>query len=241
MSGGGSYGAFEAGALYGFLHSDKGKNFAWDVVTGVSAGSINTAAVSLWAIGDEMNMVEFLSDTWASIWTEEVFVNWFPDGIVTGVLKHSALFDTAPAFKTLARIVKPFDAKMLRRLVVTCVDVNTGATIRFNETVSDIVKAIMSSSSIPFIFPTTNWKDYDGQELVCSDGGVSYGVNIPDAINRCREIADDDSEITLDVVMCSSAGSLGDFNVSKSTVDNFMRYREIKSYYSGVADLYYFK
>ena len=66
MSGGGSKGAFEAGALYGLIMNDPDKTkYEYDVVTGVSAGSINTGAVSLFKKGDEVNMVQFLSDTWA--------------------------------------------------------------------------------------------------------------------------------------------------------------------------------
>ena len=43
MSGGGSKGSYEAGVLYGLVNNDPDKTkYAYDVVTGVSAGSINT-------------------------------------------------------------------------------------------------------------------------------------------------------------------------------------------------------
>ena len=58
MSGGGSKGSYEAGVLYGLVNNDPDKSkYAYDVVTGVSAGSINSIAVSLFAPGDETNMV----------------------------------------------------------------------------------------------------------------------------------------------------------------------------------------
>ena len=57
LSGGGSKGSYEAGVLYGLVNNDPDKTkYAYDVVTGVSAGSINTVAVSLFAPGDETNM-----------------------------------------------------------------------------------------------------------------------------------------------------------------------------------------
>jgi len=57
MSGGGSKGSYEAGVLYGLVNNDPDKSkYAYDVVTGVSAGSINSIAVSLFAPGDETNM-----------------------------------------------------------------------------------------------------------------------------------------------------------------------------------------
>jgi len=48
LSGGGAKGAYEAGALWGLVmgESDTSK-FAYDVVTGVSAGAINTGAISV--------------------------------------------------------------------------------------------------------------------------------------------------------------------------------------------------
>ena len=67
MSGGGSEGAYEAGGLWGLYYNtpeDMRDKFAYDVVTGVSAGSINTACVSLFAPGDEDNMLQYMSKTW---------------------------------------------------------------------------------------------------------------------------------------------------------------------------------
>ena len=69
LSGGANYGAWEAGIMWGLTHYGDPKDFAWDVVTGVSAGAINTAAISMFAVGDEVKMTEFLSDTWASATT----------------------------------------------------------------------------------------------------------------------------------------------------------------------------
>ena len=57
-------GAWEAGVLYGLTHYGNPTDFAWDVVTGVSAGAINTCAVSVFATGDEVAMSEFLSWNW---------------------------------------------------------------------------------------------------------------------------------------------------------------------------------
>jgi predicted acylesterase/phospholipase RssA len=65
MSGGGSFGAYEAGVLYGLVKNAKDKSdFAWDVMSGVSAGSINSLAGGLWAPGTEDEMVDWLSMVW---------------------------------------------------------------------------------------------------------------------------------------------------------------------------------
>ena len=53
MSGGGVNGAWEAGVIYGLTHYGDPNEFQWDVVSGVSAGCINAAAVAVWEKGKE--------------------------------------------------------------------------------------------------------------------------------------------------------------------------------------------
>ena len=50
MSGGGSRGAFEAGVHYGMYHGHEnvGSTFDYDVITGVSAGAINTMGLAVY-------------------------------------------------------------------------------------------------------------------------------------------------------------------------------------------------
>jgi len=56
MSGGGSRGSYEAGALWGMYYAAEDKSiFEYDVVTGVSAGAINAFAYALFEKGDEVN------------------------------------------------------------------------------------------------------------------------------------------------------------------------------------------
>lgn len=64
LSGGANYGAWEAGVLWGLLHYGNPEDYAWNVVTGVSAGAINTGATAVFATGDELAMTEMISDTW---------------------------------------------------------------------------------------------------------------------------------------------------------------------------------
>ena len=63
-AGGANNGAWEAGVLWGLVHYGNPSDFTWNVVTGVSAGAINTGAVVVFAPGDEVAMTEFLSLSW---------------------------------------------------------------------------------------------------------------------------------------------------------------------------------
>ena len=51
LSGGGNNGSWEAGVMYGLVNNGNPADFEWDVISGVSAGSINTLAVAGWPIG----------------------------------------------------------------------------------------------------------------------------------------------------------------------------------------------
>ena len=77
MSGGGTLGSYEAGALWGMYYAAEDKSqFEWDVVTGVSAGSINLAGVSVYPKGQEEAMVKDLSDRWSSLTQDNLFTQW---------------------------------------------------------------------------------------------------------------------------------------------------------------------
>ena len=73
LSGGGSNGAWEVGVMWGLLHYGSPEDFEWDWITGVSAGSINTAAMSGWAIGDEKLTTEWLSYTFTQLTTQQIW------------------------------------------------------------------------------------------------------------------------------------------------------------------------
>ena len=64
LSGGANYGAWEAGIIWGLTHYGDPKDYTWDIITGVSAGGINTAATAGFDVGDEVAMAEYLSTLW---------------------------------------------------------------------------------------------------------------------------------------------------------------------------------
>lgn len=104
-----------------------------------------------------MTMVEWLSDKWGSLTTPQVYVEWKPLGIVTGLVDKAGIFDTTPLYNLLKGFISERGGQLKRMFEVACVDVNDAAYTTFNETVSDPAKASLSSSSIPTIFPPQHW------------------------------------------------------------------------------------
>jgi predicted acylesterase/phospholipase RssA len=100
MSGGGSNGAWEIGVIWGLLHSGNPTDFEWDYLTGISAGSINTAGLVGWAVGDELNATEWLSNTFNDIHDSDIWTK-YPEGLAKSVLGRPSLLDDAPALEFL--------------------------------------------------------------------------------------------------------------------------------------------
>ena len=73
LSGGGSNGAWEMGVLWGFTHYGNPTDFAYDVVTGISAGSINAVQMMGYPLGEEVAMSEAGADLWNNLKTSDVW------------------------------------------------------------------------------------------------------------------------------------------------------------------------
>ena len=64
LSGGGNNGSWEVGVFWGMVNYGDAEDFKFDVMTGVSAGAINTGVMSGWEIGTEKELADWGSDLW---------------------------------------------------------------------------------------------------------------------------------------------------------------------------------
>ena len=76
MSGGGDKAAYEAGVLRGLLEALPASETQWNVVTGISAGSTLTAAMSVFAVGDESSAVDLIYSIIDSLNQTTIFKQW---------------------------------------------------------------------------------------------------------------------------------------------------------------------
>lgn len=99
-----------------------------------------------------------------------------------------------------------------------------------NTAYKDLPKASFASASIPGAFPPFNW---DGVGIFM-DGGTVNNVNIQSAIDQCKEIVDDESKITVDVLICADvAGEVVDEKHVGKTIANVLRDRKIHKAFNG--------
>ena len=125
LSGGANYGSWEAGVMWGLTHYGNPEDFKWDVITGVSAGAINTCATVVFDVGDEVKMTEFLSDTWAGCATNEIWKYW-PGGLAHAIFGEAGIIDDSPALGFINNVIKPFGKLSDRRFTMAAVNVDTG-------------------------------------------------------------------------------------------------------------------
>lgn len=228
LSGGGSNGSWEAGVLWGLTHYGDANDFAYDWISGISAGAINTACLSGWAKGDEKRASEYLSYTWTTLTNKDIWAYW-DVGPVRSLWESPSLLNDEPAVEFItAQTTKPyFEGGFKRDFSIGTVNISTGEeTIygRDNITVDDLPYVAMASGSIPVVFQPRLFRDN-----YYMDGGTLINVNIPSAINGCLSKGFREDQIILDTVMCSDHQFPTD-TVGK-TKHNWFRARHIRKWY----------
>jgi len=124
--------------------------------------------------------------------------------MIRGLFCKTGVLNTDPFVDYAKEYYEKAGGKILRRVNVASADANTGNFHVWNETEKDFSRAAVSSSSIQFLFPPQKWDD----GTIAMDGGVIWGINIATAIHRCMEVVDDESQIIVDILMCSARGEL---------------------------------
>ena len=220
LQGGGDKAAYQAGVLSGLINGLGSSSVSYDVITGVGIGSINGAVLSAHAKGDEKAAANEVLNIWKTIKEKDIYQNWSWGGPVRGLLFKPSLYDSSPFRKYLTNIIK----SPVRHFQVSATDAATGGMKVWNETtdLQTLVKAIDASSAYPGFFePVT---DIDGRTYY--DGGTSFSINIGGAINKCKELGFQESDITIDVIL-NSAATIKDVDASKYTsIPMLIRYNK---------------
>ncbi len=192
LSGGGAHGAFQAGVLKR-LH-EEGKT--WDIVTGISAGSINGIGLGMFNKTQQNKGIKLLEAMWKNITTPDVYRwNWNP-------VYDQSLLDNSPLNNTMFNIINKYGGKARRNIILGSVNLNTGLLRLFDQgefsSAARTARIVMASSAIPVAFPPVF---LDGHYYV--DGGTFSNELIHPAIKYCLSKGYDKSNISIDIIICS--------------------------------------
>ena len=102
LRGGGVKGAYEVGVLKAFSEHLNPEDIHYDVVSGVSIGSMNGAIFALFEKGQEKEAIAYLEELWENLATGDMWKNW-GYGFLEGFFKESFL-DSSPGLNTVRKM-----------------------------------------------------------------------------------------------------------------------------------------
>jgi len=206
-----------------------GTDMHYDVLSGISVGSINAGGFALFPKGEEKEATEYLRTMWEKLTNDGVWKYWPGFEPYQALFNHTSLLDSSPLFETINEKFDTHNRTIHRNLITAAVNVETGGieVQDFDDLTGDLYStAVLASASVPFVFPYTKLNGkYQMDALSCG-----WNVNMISAINKCLEIVDDPSKIILDV-MTMYPDSVDEIKSpqNQTTFTNYMRSRAIRS------------
>lgn len=187
LSGGGSKGAFQVGALKRWILEE---NCRYDVLCGISVGALNAAFLSQFKPVDQAKACRGLEAMWTSLQNNDVWRKHFL-GEVAALWKPS-VYDSTPLMNLVRTQFDPAKARISGALLrVVAVSWNTGALHVADQSDKNIAEWVLASSSFPcFLAPIK----IDDQ--MWSDGGLREVTPLGEAIRAGAE--------EIDIIMCSN-------------------------------------
>ena len=207
LSGGGSKGAYQVGALKYILGE---RNVVYDAFCGVSVGAINCAFLSMFKFGEELESIQVLSDLWDKLDSSKIYKRWFPFGRWHAVWKKS-FYDSSPMGDLLRKHIDIDKIRASGKPVnVGTVSLSSGKYTIFDQTSDHFIDAVIASASFPGMLTPVKFL---GQ--LWTDGGVKEISPIKKAVDLGADI--------IDVIITSPHTRVKRFIENPTTVDVLKR------------------
>lgn len=174
LSGGGAYGAVQAGMILRLAELRGG----WDAVFGISVGAVNALQMAQYQKNNHLNAARDLRQFWCDIrGNESIYKNWgIP--LLEGLFGRGGMYDTSPLenFLRVRFRAKEFETSGVK-FFVGATELGSGKITYFDKITPDPVKAVMCSAAFPAAFPPVAYGN--GRWI---DGGVRDTVPLQKAI-----------------------------------------------------------
>ncbi|KAG8470079.1 hypothetical protein KFE25_008500 [Diacronema lutheri] len=194
LSGGGSWGAFEAGVLQRLI-VERGEGFDYERILGVSAGSLNAALLATEAPGHAGLLAgsATLRKLWTDARTRDV---WRFKPLSLDERADKSLLSNAPLGELLGRALA--GRTIRRNLTVGLTSLATGRPVVVDEAEiaraggAQLVPLLLASSAIPVLFPPVHYN-----RTLFVDGGIGSNVLTVHGVERCPNVP-----VQLDIINC---------------------------------------
>jgi NTE family protein len=207
LSGGGSKGSYQVGALRYILEQ---KQVVYDALCGVSVGAINVAFLSMFKTGLEMESSQQLTKLWLQLDNSKIYKRWWPFG-AWHALWQKSFFDSSPLHTLLKENI---DLDKIRasgkQAHVGTVSLSSGKYNIFDQTSDHFIEAVIASASFPGMLSPVKFL---GQ--LWTDGGVKEISPIKKAVDLGADI--------IDVIMTNPFTRAKKFIENPTTVDILKR------------------
>jgi len=187
LSGGGVKGAYQVGALRKWILEE---NNAYDVLTGISVGALNTSLLSMFPVSHEHQAYRALLNVWEEVDDRRIYNHWFPFRQLSSLWKDS-VYNSRP-LQELVRSKLNQESLIAsgKQLRVGAVGLRSGKYKLFGQRDPDIVDAVIASSAFPaFLTPPR----YDGE--IWTDGGVKTIAPVKAALDLGAN--------SVDIIVCA--------------------------------------
>lgn len=210
LQGGGALGAYELGAVKALYEQ---KDFAPDIIAGVSIGAFSAAVLA----GAKRGPIEGLEQLWQLLTTPDYpFVPdytqllmsmaynqgmYFPNpSSYLAPLKNTCFYNTQPLFNTLSEVIDfdKLNSASAPHVILTATNIQTGALDMFTnyqDGQSIAVEHIVASGSMPPSFPMV---DIDNSDYW--DGGLFSNTPLQPAIKQL-ELMSGDADCEREIVL----------------------------------------
>jgi len=233
LEGGGSRGAYQAGALLGLTTLLPGEDIMWNVVTGISTGALNSGLVAQFPMGQEVAMAQYTAEKWRTINSSAaVYVNYPGCDEACAILTEGSMWTTAPLRETLTEF---YVNGIHRNITVGSSNLDLGQFSDFNETVGNenLIEAVMCSAAPPLFFPSQDFEGYSW-----ADGGCMCNLEVFKAVERCLDVVESESQVIVDMIFCQGQEMAPKNGANWTTYDVFTRSKDIHSYDNSMWYLY---
>jgi NTE family protein len=182
LSGGGSKGAYQVGALKYILGE---KQVVYDALCGVSVGAINVAFLSMYKTTQELDAILRLSTLWSELDNSKIYKRWWPFGRWHAIWKQS-FFDSSPLSNLLKGSLSLEKIRDSGKMVnVGTVSLSSGKYTIFDQTSDHFIDAVIASASFPGMLTPV---EFMGQ--LWTDGGVKEISPIKKAVELGADVID---------------------------------------------------
>lgn len=207
LSGGGSKGAYQAGALKHILGE---KHINYDIFCGVSVGAINCALLSMFSTGQEEESIATLTKLWSEMDNSKIYKRWWPFGRFHSLWKKS-FFDSSPLHSLIKSQLSLEKIRSSGKAVnVGTVSLSTGKYTIFNHHSEHFIDAVIASASFPGMLTPVSFMDQ-----LWTDGGVKEISPIKKAVESGAD--------EIDVIITSPQTRVHHFVKNPTTVDVLKR------------------